>query len=149
MQLEVEPAGIADGFTLVVPPPQRGGGGAAVRTAQPDSTGNARLLHSPLWFHDGSGGAIHLVVEPTRVAQVVAGAIPAPQGRGDGATVDAFSGFTEPSILRRVCRPRAENIPPKRHLDLKPKFRFTSNSCSLQRRQSANLLNYLRNTELP
>lgn len=44
MQLEVEPAGVADGFTLVVPPPQRGGGGAAVRTAQPDSTGNARLL---------------------------------------------------------------------------------------------------------
>lgn len=105
MQFVVKTAGIADGFTLVVPPPEGGSGCATVGTTQPDSPGNTRY-HSPLWFRNGSGGAIHLVVETTCVAQVVAGAIPAPQGRGDGATVDAFSGFTEPSILRRVCRPR-------------------------------------------
>lgn len=37
--------------------------------------------------------AVHLVVQPTRVAQVVPGPITAPKGRRRGATVDTLSGL--------------------------------------------------------
>jgi hypothetical protein len=35
------------------------------------------------------------MVEPARIAQVVASSVPAPQGRRDGAAVHTFATFTE------------------------------------------------------
>lgn len=107
MQLEVESTGVADGLALVVAPPQGGGRGATVGAAQAHAPGHGRALqlkgHSPLRLRRGSGGAVHLVVEAAGVAQVVARAVPTPQGRGDGTAVDALPGFAEPRILRRIC----------------------------------------------
>lgn len=103
MQFEVQSTGVAHGLAFIVSPPQGGGRGSAVGAAQADAAGHSRLhlkRHSPLLFRRGSaGGAIHLVVEATGVAQVVAGAVPTPQWRGDGTAVDALPGFAEPRIL--------------------------------------------------
>ena len=43
-----------------------------------------------LGFNEGPVGAVHLVVEAARVAQVVARPVPPPEGRGRGAAVDAL-----------------------------------------------------------
>lgn len=47
-----------------------------------------------LRFDEWPVDAVHLVVEAAGVAQVVSGAVPAPQRRGHGATVDALSAFS-------------------------------------------------------
>lgn len=43
-----------------------------------------------LWLDEWPVDAVHLVVEAAGVAQVVSGAVPAPQRRGHGAAVDAL-----------------------------------------------------------
>lgn len=54
----------------------------------------ARLLH------ERPVHAVHLVVQPARVAQVVARAVPPPQGRVDGAAVHALAPLAE--VLRHL-----------------------------------------------
>lgn len=49
-----------------------------------------RSYQSLLWFDERPVDAVHLVVQATGVAQVVPGAVPAPQRRGHGATVDTL-----------------------------------------------------------
>ena len=53
-----------------------------------------------LRLDQGTVKSVHLVVETTRVAQVVSSAVPSPKGRGNGATVDTFSTFRE--VLRSL-----------------------------------------------
>lgn len=46
--------------------------------------------HSLLGFDEGPAQAVHFGVQPAGVAQIVAGAVPSPQGGLNGATVDTF-----------------------------------------------------------
>ncbi len=48
---------------------------------------------SPLWLDERPVLSVHLVVESTRIAQVVAIAISPPEGGGGGPTVHALSPF--------------------------------------------------------
>lgn len=50
----------------------------------------ATTHHSLLRFDQGPTEAIHLGVQPTGIAEIVASPISSPQGGLDGATVDAF-----------------------------------------------------------
>lgn len=53
--------------------------------------GVARVTHqSPFGFDEGPVLSVHLVVEAAGVAEVVARAVPSPQGRGGGSAVDTF-----------------------------------------------------------
>lgn len=47
-----------------------------------------------LRFDERPVDAVHLVVKAAGVAQVVSGAVPAPQRRGHGAAVDALSALS-------------------------------------------------------
>lgn len=53
----------------------------------------ARSYQPPLGLDEGPVLSVHLVVEPARVAQVVARAIPSPERGGCGPTVDALPAF--------------------------------------------------------
>lgn len=55
----------------------------------------------PLGFEEGPVDAVHLVVEPAGVAEVVPRAVPPPQRRGHGPTVDAFSPLG--IIIKKFC----------------------------------------------
>ena len=57
-----------------------------------------RAYHFSFWFDQGSVGAVHLVVEAARVAQVVAVAVSAPERRRRGGAVDAFSALCKPEM---------------------------------------------------
>ena len=111
VKLVVEAACIADGLAVVVPPPEGGVGGLAVCTdgALPPRGGlqhgggrqkdisSEEVIRMPvtyqpsLWFDEGPILAIHFVVEPARVAEVVPVAITPPQWRRSGTTVDALA----------------------------------------------------------
>ena len=52
-------------------------------------------------FDEWSVDAVHLVVEAACVTEVVAGPVPPPQRRGDGATVDALAPLTG-NLLQHV-----------------------------------------------
>lgn len=52
----------------------------------------------PFWLDQRSILAVHLVVEPAGIAQIVSGGIPPPQGRRGGTTVDALSSFCKKGI---------------------------------------------------
>lgn len=90
MKLHVEPTGITDGLSLGVSAPECGCGRVAVGTREADATGSRQ---PPLRFEQGPVDAVHLVIEPTGIAEVVPCAISPPQRGGHGPTVDTFSPF--------------------------------------------------------
>lgn len=55
----------------------------------------------PLGFEQGPVDAVHLVVEPAGVAEVVPRAVPPPQRGGHGPTVDTFSPLG--IIVKKFC----------------------------------------------
>lgn len=63
--------------------------------------GGARTHHSLLRLDEGPAEAVHLAVETAGVAQVVAGAVPPPERRLDGAAVHALA--TLGHVLQHVC----------------------------------------------
>ena len=60
--------------------------------------------HSPLRLDERSVHAVHLVVETAGVAQVVARAIPSPQGRGHGPAVHTLPALHVRPVLLAVCK---------------------------------------------
>lgn len=114
VQLEVKSASVADGLSLVISAPQGGRPRPAVGAAQSETfrrrlRGKLENRQSPTRnppgsrstdqsfgrFYQGSVHAVHFMVETARVAQVVTGSVSAPQRRGYGTAVDAFSPFAE------------------------------------------------------
>lgn len=63
--------------------------------------GDARTHHSLLRLDKRPAEAVHLAVETAGVAQVVAGAVPPPERRLDGAAVHALA--TLGHVLQQVC----------------------------------------------
>lgn len=88
MEFHVQSAGVADWLAFGVSAPQRGRGRMTVGTREPNAAGGGQ---PPLGFDQWSVDAVHLVVEPACVAQVVARAVSPPEWGGHGSTVDAFS----------------------------------------------------------
>lgn len=87
----------------------------------PAEEGGARTHHALLRLDEGPAEAVHLAVEAAGVAQVVAGAVPPPQRRLDGAAVHALA--TLGQVLQQVCgesgderrvRPRPTTVAPHR-----------------------------------
>lgn len=88
MEFHVESTRIAHRLALGVSAPQSGGCGVAVGTGQSKPPGRR---HALLRLDEGPAEAVHLAVEAAGVAQVVAGAVPPPERRLDGAAVHAFA----------------------------------------------------------
>ena len=63
--------------------------------------GGAHTHHALLRLDEGPTEAVHLAVEAAGVAQVVAGTVPPPQRRLDGAAVHALTAFRQ--VLQQVC----------------------------------------------
>lgn len=116
MQLEVEAAGVAHRLPVGVASPQRRGAGVTVGAQRPRSLadnlkswkllrrrkseaiavergGFRRAYQSLLWSDQRPVLAVHLVVQPTGVTQVVSGSVTAPKRRRRGSAVDALSGL--------------------------------------------------------
>lgn len=77
MEFHVEATGVADRLSLCVSSPQGGGGGVTVSAGQAHPP---RGRQPPLRFDKRSVDAVHLVVQSAGVTQVVARAIPPPEG---------------------------------------------------------------------
>lgn len=71
--------------------------------------GGARTYHALLRLDEGPAEAVHLAVEPAGVAQVVAGAVPPPQRRLDGAAVHALAALGQ--VLQQVCGESGDERP--------------------------------------
>lgn len=111
MQLVVESAGVAYGFSVVVPSPQSGRGGAAVGTdLTRTSVRRHEWTHEPLLrSHEGSVHAVHLAVESAGIAQVVARAVPAPQWCGDGTAVHTLTLFLQSEVVTPILSEMMRN----------------------------------------
>lgn len=70
----------------------------------------ARTYHALLRLDEGPAEAIHLAVEAAGVAQVVAGAVPPPKRRLDGAAVHAFATLGG-QVLQQVCGESGDERP--------------------------------------
>lgn len=99
MEFHVESTCIAHRLALGVSAPQSGGCGVAVGTGQSKPPGRR---HALLRLDEGPAEAVHLAVEAAGVAQVVAGAVPPPERRLDGAAVHAFATLGG-QVLQQVC----------------------------------------------
>lgn len=90
MQFEIESAGVADRFALVVATPECRGRRVTVGAGEacPTVIGHLLVRTDRRPMH-----TVHLGVEAARVAQVVAGAVAPPQRSRYCATVDALSGL--------------------------------------------------------
>lgn len=84
MQFIVEAAGVAHRVSICIAPPECGGGRLTVSTTGACSSGSRQ---SAFGFNERSVLAVHLVVEPAGVAQVVSGAVTSPQRCRGGSTV--------------------------------------------------------------
>lgn len=110
VQLVVEPAGIADGIPVGIPSPESGSGGLTVCTGRSCPSG---CRQPSLGFNKRSVLPVHLVVEPTGIAQVVPGAVSSPQwGRGRPA-VHTLPAFCAGSGLRPGLAPEAGGRAPQ------------------------------------
>lgn len=87
MEFVVEAAGVADRFAILIASPKRRCLCLAVDAGCPLATVGRRSL---LRFDERSVLSVHLVVEATGVAQVVAVPVPTPKGRRRRSAVDAF-----------------------------------------------------------
>ena len=91
VHLVVQPARVAHNLGPVPdPPPQRGGGGGAVAARRVGSLLQAASLPR-VCLDQRPVLSVHLVVEAARVAEVVAGVVPAPERRVRHPAVDALS----------------------------------------------------------
>lgn len=110
VQLVVEPAGVADRVPVGIPSPERGSGGLTVCTGR---SCPSCCRQPSLGLNQGSVLSIHLVVEPTGIAQVVPSAISSPQwGRGRPA-VHTLPAFCAGSRLGPRLAPKAGGRAPK------------------------------------
>ena len=92
VHLVVQAAGIADdAASLLDPPPECGGPGPTVGAGCVAPLLQVAALLLPL-LDQGPVAAVHLVVEPAGVAEVVAGSIPPPEGSVGHPAVDTLSG---------------------------------------------------------
>lgn len=94
-------------------PPGSGHGGRIVTSGASSRTcprgapgarptrGGSHTHHALLRLDEGPAQAVHLAVEAAGVAQVVAGAVPPPQRRLDGAAVHALAALGQ--VLQQVC----------------------------------------------
>lgn len=90
MQFIVEAAGVAHRVPIRITPPECGGGRLTVSTTGACSSG----CRQPAFRLDQwSVLAIHLVVQPTGVAQVVSGAVTSPQRCRGSSTVYTLTAF--------------------------------------------------------
>lgn len=101
MKFHVQTTGIAHRFSFCIPAPEGGSCSVTVGTRQ---TQTSCRRHSLLGFDERPAEAVHFGVEPAGVAEIVAGAVPSPQGGLDGATVDTFSTLRQ--IVQQICRER-------------------------------------------
>lgn len=69
----------------------------------------SRTHHALLRLDEGPAEAVHLAVEAAGVAQVVAGAVPPPERRLDGAAVHALA--TLGQVLQQVCGESGDERP--------------------------------------
>lgn len=99
MEFHVESTRIAHRLALSVSAPQSGGCGVAVGTGQSKPPGGR---HALLRLDEGPAEAVHLAVEAAGVAQVMAGAVPPPERRLDGAAVHALATLWG-QVLQQVC----------------------------------------------
>lgn len=74
----------------------------------------ARTYHALLRLDEGPAEAVHLAVEAAGVAQVVAGAVPPPERRLDGAAVHAFATLRG-QVLQQVCGESGDQGPVRPH----------------------------------
>lgn len=110
VQLVVEPTGVADRVPIGIPSPESGSGCLTVRTGR---SCPSCCRQPSLGLNKGSILSIHLVVEPTGVAQVVPGAISSPQwGRGRPA-VHTLPAFCAGSCLGPRLAPKAGGRAPQ------------------------------------
>lgn len=65
--------------------------------------------HALLGLDEGPAEAVHLAVEAAGVAQVVAGAVPPPERRLDGAAVHTLA--TLGQVFQQVCREKGDQRP--------------------------------------
>lgn len=87
-----------------------GGAGAAPPRGVAAGESGARTYHALLWLDEGPAEAVHLAVEAAGVAQVVAGAVPPPERRLDGAAVHAFATLGG-QVLQQVCGESGDERP--------------------------------------
>lgn len=92
MQLHIESAGVTYRLSLRVSTPQGCGGCVTVGTGETNATGGRQ---PPLGLDQRTIDTIHLMVQPTCIAQVVACTIPPPKRGGHCSAVDTFSAFRE------------------------------------------------------
>jgi len=97
----VEAARVANGLAILVAAPKRRRGRLAISA---DGSFPPRRRHAPLRLDQGPVGAIHFVVEPAGVAQVVTVAVSPPQGSGRGAAVDTFSTLCKRKFVSKLRR---------------------------------------------
>jgi len=87
----VEATSVADNVARCGSSPEGGLCGVAVATGGAFAAGGG---HSGvLWLDERAVGAVHLVVEATGVAEVVARVVASPEGGGGGAAVHALTAF--------------------------------------------------------
>lgn len=84
MQFIVESAGVAHWVSICIAPPECGGCRLTVSTTGACSSGSRQPAFG---FDEWSVLAVHLVVQPTGVAQVVSGAVTSPQRCRGGSAV--------------------------------------------------------------
>lgn len=77
VEFHVEPTGVADRLSLCVSSPQGGGGGVTVGAGQAHPP---RGRQPSLGFDKRSVDAVHLMVQPAGVTQVVTGTVSPPEG---------------------------------------------------------------------
>lgn len=91
MQLVVESASVADRLSRLIPSPKSRSGRLAVGAA--GSCPSRRTLQRQASFRldEGSILAVHLVIEPAGVTEVVAGSVPSPERRRSSTAIHALA----------------------------------------------------------
>lgn len=112
----IESTSIADGLAVMIPTPECCGGSFAVgancaftlcgwleiglnvtwlfllsHRTNTEWSCVLQTYHSSLWFHQGPTCAVHFVVKPAGIAQVMAITIPPPQGSWSSSTIDTLT----------------------------------------------------------
>ena len=60
------------------------------------------------WLDQRPAGAVHLVIEATRVTEILARPVPAPEGRGSGPAVDTLP----PQLAPPTASTEGTQLPP-------------------------------------
>lgn len=97
---------------------QRPGHSRSAAQDRAEGEDGARTHHALLRLDEGPAEAVHLAVEAAGVAQIVAGAVPPPERRLDGAAVHAFTALGQ--VLQQVCGDRGDRRRPGEDAPLPP-----------------------------